>query len=187
MGLYTVPCNSCHKQFIWFSGSLDQRCQECIEGSRKLIEDTLNLSESNVMYKELTLEQQLIDTLKSAIAAKDDLIDHLKKEIQRLNSNPIFFPPLAVPNTSPVNPLNPFPMMPTYPGILPQQPWQPLQPPYIVTSDTTTSIGDLPPIGSGQIVLTPTDLSSRALSTCQQSFDGSHGGTSINDLLKVST
>ena len=36
MGLYPIDCNSCGKPFMWFSGTLDQRCQECVEKSNAL-------------------------------------------------------------------------------------------------------------------------------------------------------
>ena len=29
MGLYSIPCRQCEKMFLWFSGSLDQRCADC--------------------------------------------------------------------------------------------------------------------------------------------------------------
>lgn len=29
MGLYAISCKQCGKGFMWFSGSLDQRCAEC--------------------------------------------------------------------------------------------------------------------------------------------------------------
>lgn len=32
MGLYAMSCKQCDKGFMWFSGSLDQRCAECRGG-----------------------------------------------------------------------------------------------------------------------------------------------------------
>lgn len=29
MGLYPISCTGCGKGFLWFSGNLDQRCDEC--------------------------------------------------------------------------------------------------------------------------------------------------------------
>lgn len=29
MGLYTISCHMCSKEFLWFSGHSDQRCPEC--------------------------------------------------------------------------------------------------------------------------------------------------------------
>ena len=29
MGLYTINCSQCSTAFQWFSGSLDQRCEDC--------------------------------------------------------------------------------------------------------------------------------------------------------------
>ncbi len=130
MGLYNVNCTTCNRTHQWFSGTTDQRCYEC----------------KNFHYKETkmvnpTLEEQLIDTLKSTIAAKDDLIDHLKREIQRLSASPIYIPPSPItpntgtpqfpnpPNLQPfIQPLSPFlnpPIGPPYPG----QPWWGIIPP----------------------------------------------------------
>lgn len=33
MGLYAIDCVSCNKPFMWFSGSLDQRCETCVKES----------------------------------------------------------------------------------------------------------------------------------------------------------
>jgi hypothetical protein len=86
-----------------------------------------------------TLEEQLIDTLKSAIAAKDDLIDHLKKEIQRLQSSQTTINIPSLPNT----PQPSYP--PGYQGIPYQPQYQPgqinpLAPPWTITS------GEIPPV-----------------------------------------
>ena len=103
---------------------------------------------------ELSLEQQLIDTLKSTIASKDDLIDHLKREIQRLNSIQINLNPPSYPSQplAPYQPLNPYPFVPNNPGAPYQQPMYPT-PPWIVTSGDTKGIiitGDSLPLGSIQ-------------------------------------
>jgi len=29
VGLYPIDCPSCHKPFVWFSGTTDQRCPDC--------------------------------------------------------------------------------------------------------------------------------------------------------------
>ena len=30
MGLYSIPCRQCNKNFMWFSGNhMDQRCADC--------------------------------------------------------------------------------------------------------------------------------------------------------------
>ena len=70
-----------------------------------------------------TLEEQLIDTLKSAIAAKDDLINHLKKEIQRLQSSQTPTNPFSDPNTLMIQPQPAYP--PGFQGIpcAPILPW----------------------------------------------------------------
>jgi hypothetical protein len=31
MGLYAITCIQCKKPFMWFSGTLDQRCERCFE------------------------------------------------------------------------------------------------------------------------------------------------------------
>ena len=36
MGLYPIDCVSCGKPFLWFSGTQDQRCGECVEKSNAL-------------------------------------------------------------------------------------------------------------------------------------------------------
>jgi phage FluMu protein Com len=40
MGIYTIPCQQCGRPFLWFSGSLDQRCMDCkkAEVQKKLAE-----------------------------------------------------------------------------------------------------------------------------------------------------
>lgn len=139
MGLYNIKCNQCSKDYVWFSGNVGA-AQVCPNCQREKNEPKGN------EYMEPTLEQQLIDTLKSAIAAKDDLIDHLKKEIQRLDSVQISTAPPTYPNY----PLNP----PTYPGTTPfiqpntGTPW--IQPPYIITS------GEIGTATAGSPVLTIT-------------------------------
>jgi hypothetical protein len=42
MGMYAIPCKTCGKQFMWFSGFMDQRCGEC----QKAAEDRKKLADS---------------------------------------------------------------------------------------------------------------------------------------------
>lgn len=89
------------------------------------------------MSKEPTLEEQLINTLKSAIAAKDDLIDHLKKEIQRLQSSQTPTNPFSNPDTPNIQPQPSYPPgyqgIPYYPQYQPNQ-INPCVIPWIITS-----------------------------------------------------
>lgn len=63
------------------------------------IKDVPHVKAKEAKMTNPTLEEQLIDTLKSAIAAKDDLIDHLKKEVQRLQSSQTIINTPSPPNT----------------------------------------------------------------------------------------
>ena len=35
MGLYEINCVACSKPFVWFSGTMDQRCDVCRKESAK--------------------------------------------------------------------------------------------------------------------------------------------------------
>ena len=48
MGLYAIDCTSCKRPFLWFSGSLDQRCASCQVSA--LVSKDGPLSKSEVEY-----------------------------------------------------------------------------------------------------------------------------------------
>ena len=153
MGLYVTNCPQCNKAHQWFSGNTDTRCPDC----------------RNPKPKETNMEAELIAALKQTIAVQETLIKQLQAEINRLNTQPIYIPPLNGPNTVPMNP--------TYPGLSPL-PWVPgsptaspwVQPPgvYITsgasgaTPDNSISGPDLIPPGGLQCV-TYTDLGSTSV------------------------
>ncbi len=119
MGLYPVTCPSCNGLHTWYSGDLDQRCDNC----------------KNKKDDNMTNDQELINALKSTISAKDDLITHLKAEIERLKLSQLYIgpqtnnPPLAIPPNQPY----------IYTPYTPNPQWSP---PYIITSGGTTTIYD---------------------------------------------
>jgi hypothetical protein len=132
MGVYTISCPICQVKYQWFSGSKDrdQRCDDCKKPKKN------NMTNP-------TLEEQLIDTLKSAIAAKDLLIDFLMREIQRLQSSQTPTNPFSDPDTLKIQPQPAYP--PGYQGIPYQPQYQPgqinpLAPPWTITS------GEIPPV-----------------------------------------
>jgi len=43
MGLYRINCPSCGQPHTWFSGSMDQRCQECKIPTPTTPEEIVNL------------------------------------------------------------------------------------------------------------------------------------------------
>lgn len=43
MGLYTITCPSCKQPHMWFSGSQDQRCSECVK-AYPIVEWTVKLN-----------------------------------------------------------------------------------------------------------------------------------------------
>lgn len=181
MVTYNIKCPICNKGHIWFSNNTgDQRCLDCISKEMAPFRETGEKMETN-----MTLQEQLIDTLKSAIAAKDDLIDHLKKEVQRLQASQVIIKP-SEPPAAPVGdqPLPTYPGMPYTPPYWPTNPpWypNPLYPPYIVTSTSDTSkvtIGDLP--GSsvqGTITINPSIYVGDPPGSC------GHGGSTSNAVI----
>lgn len=44
MGLYPITCPTCTKPFMWFSGNLDQRCQDCQANMNKPMQEQTNSS-----------------------------------------------------------------------------------------------------------------------------------------------
>lgn len=91
MGVYSVKCPGCNSSHMWFSGSLDQRCQSCINGKDK---------ESN-----MDREQMLYDALHKTIGVQNELIAFLKSEIERLKLSQLYIAPYKDPNIFP--PTNP--------------------------------------------------------------------------------
>lgn len=146
MGIYTVKCNACGLLYAWFSGnqSAADTCPNCAMKS-----GAKNVEIAPGETKMTTNDQPLIDALKDAIKAKDELIAYLKMEVDRLKLaqiNPVVIQPgITYPEA---------PFIPGFPGV--GQPWyQPPTPPYVVTSgatSTSTFIGkDGLPLGSVQI------------------------------------
>lgn len=99
----------------------------------------------------MSTENDVIEALKSVISSKEDLITHLKAEIERLKSSQIIInpqpqaplTPSTPPATSPGNPWNPQPFIPWQPSPT-TTPWSPNLPWYIITSGTKLTIGDPP-------------------------------------------
>jgi hypothetical protein len=72
----------------------------------------------------MSIEQELIDTLKNTIAVQKDLIDHLKREVHRLNTAPVYFQPL--PQAQPHFSISPYiPDSPNGPYVTPNAPIYP--------------------------------------------------------------
>jgi hypothetical protein len=83
--------------------------------------------------------QELIDALKNVIAVQNDLIAHLKADVERLKASQIAIsqPNIGGPSIYPIMPYNPLPLIPN------THPINPLQPPWTITSvgDTPGSVG----------------------------------------------
>lgn len=158
MGVYPVKCPFCSVEHMWFSGSMDQRCEAC----KNLVEKEVNMEDTcsekdcklckdlDTKPKESNMQWQLIEALKVTISAKDDLIAHLRSEVERLKASQT--PQLGSgPNQLPTASTLPFlQVSPT------QKPAGHLPHPYIVTgtpasdSSSITITGEALPLGSIQ-------------------------------------
>jgi hypothetical protein len=50
MGLYPVDCQSCGKQFMWFSGLKHQMCPKCLEWNKEIeMSDSISNDTSKVL------------------------------------------------------------------------------------------------------------------------------------------
>jgi hypothetical protein len=115
----------------------------------------MNTKQSNVSL--LTKDEQLIDALKTALSAKDELIANLKAEIERLRSlqTPIFTPPGTLPYPmTPGSPGSPY-VLPTHPGIWPA-PWYGITgEPAPVPNPAIVTVGDSVPVSHRGITNPP--------------------------------
>lgn len=119
MGIYTIPCSGCSKNFSWFSGAADQFCEDC----KKPKGSVMNESNKEIEY------------LNQIIKLQNDMIEMLKAEIGRIKITTIQSPlHNPGPFTGSGYPVNPNPFVPN-PGL-------PINP-YVITC------GDPTPPGAG--------------------------------------
>lgn len=55
MGLYAIDCPVCKKGHLWFSGNLDQRCQECQNKTK----ETKKMTKAKLEARVLELEKKI--------------------------------------------------------------------------------------------------------------------------------
>ena len=53
MGVYPISCPVCQKLQVWFSGSTDQRCYECIEKDNEVDKNKSLFTEVKTKLEEL--------------------------------------------------------------------------------------------------------------------------------------
>ena len=70
MGLYTINCPECKKLYSWFSGDVDQRCDEC----KKL----------KWSCEECALKEVDIDELKDLWIKEKDKVNRLMRSMDRI-------------------------------------------------------------------------------------------------------
>lgn len=78
MGLYNVVCQGCQKRFQWFSGAVNQLCEQCND---KLVNDS---NDNKSIFSKLT-EQEMHDLL-NPHAKAGRIIDALEKERDALKT-----------------------------------------------------------------------------------------------------
>jgi hypothetical protein len=132
MGIYSINCPNCNKEFQWFSGNVaNQLCPDC--SGLNAIKAQMNCDIEKV--NNMDYEQLHLDSLNRVIAIQNEFIAYLKAEVERLRAPQINLTPPTYPQY-PSYPIGP------YGGAGTSAP-QPLQPPFIVTC------GDPGPIASG--------------------------------------
>lgn len=62
MGLYPIECSVCEKVFMWFSGNLDQRCQNCQKNNvtEEIKREDKRMTKKELEVKVLDLEKKIV-------------------------------------------------------------------------------------------------------------------------------
>jgi hypothetical protein len=80
MGLYGINCIQCGFPFVWFSGTMDQRCENCRKGNEEVKNFSLNYDRQMALFMEI-----LTDT------SPGDWTNNFRKACEAIHIDPAAF------------------------------------------------------------------------------------------------